>query len=113
MVALIHRPPNSTTDFIDEFAELLSEPVTKYDRLLIIGDLNIHVCCGTDSLSKEFLNLMESFDLSQWMDGPSHVHGHTLDLILTHGICVSDTTICELNFSDHKPIIFSVPLVSR
>ena len=47
------------------------------------------------------------------VDGPSHVQGHTLDLILSHGISVFDTTICELNFSDHKPIIFSVPLVSQ
>lgn len=58
VVALIYRPPKSTIEFISEFAEFLSELVTYNDRLLILGDFNIHICCGFDSLSKEFVNLL-------------------------------------------------------
>lgn len=56
---LIYRPPKPSKDFIDEIAVLLSELFIKYDRLIILGDLNIHICCGSDSLSKDFLNLIE------------------------------------------------------
>lgn len=49
VVALIYHPPKSTKEFnqfIDEFAKLLSRFITNYDRLLILGDFNIHVCFG-------------------------------------------------------------------
>lgn len=54
VVALIYRPPKLSKDFIEEFAVLLSELFIKYDRLIILGDLNIHICCGSDYLSKDF-----------------------------------------------------------
>lgn len=48
MVVLIYRPPKSTKEFIDEFAELLNGLKQIIFKLLIIGDFNIHVCCGID-----------------------------------------------------------------
>lgn len=48
VVVLIYWPPKSTKEFIDEFAELLSGLKQIIIKLLIIGDFNIHVCCGTD-----------------------------------------------------------------
>lgn len=35
---------------------------------------------------KDFLNLKESFNLVQSVKGPTQEKGHTLDLILSHGI---------------------------
>lgn len=77
---IIYRPPHANNDFINEFAEFLSEIVTSHDRILIIGDFNIHVCCDSKPLSKDFLSLIDSFDFVQWVSGPTHVQGHTLDL---------------------------------
>lgn len=48
--ALIYRPPKYNKDFIVEFSEFLSSLVTFCDKLLILGDFNIHVCCTTQSL---------------------------------------------------------------
>lgn len=49
VVALIYRPPKSTTDFIGEFAELLSELVTQYDRLLIFISAVVLILCQRHS----------------------------------------------------------------
>jgi len=83
-----------------------------FERFLIIGDFNIHICCQKDSFVKDFINLTEVFDLVQMVTGPTHLKGHTLDLILSHGILLNEIEICERSFSDHSPITFSMP-VSR
>jgi len=62
------------------------------------------------TLSKDFLNLLESFDLIQWVKGMIHIQGHMLDLDFSHNLLISDMTISDLNFSDHKPLLFTVPL---
>jgi len=74
-----------------------------------MGDFNIHVCCLENPLAKEFLSLIDSFDLVQFVNTPTHIQGHTLDLVLSHGLTVSDLVIEDHVFSDHKPIVFRVP----
>lgn len=105
-VALIYRPPKPNRVFIQEFSDLLSALSTNCDCFLLLGDFNVHICCANDTLSSEFLNVTESFDLTQWVKSPTHKLGHTLDLILTHNLQIDDVNICETNFSDHMPIIF-------
>jgi len=39
----------------------------------------------------------------------THKGGHTLDLVLQHGVSIIDLDICENGFSDHKTIMFTVP----
>lgn len=112
-VALIYRPPKHNSEFINEFAAFVGDLVIANDKILLIGDFNIHVCCTSLTLSREFLNLIESFDLVQWVSDPTHQQGHTLDLILTHGLHVSDITISNANFSDHMPVFFSIPYSSQ
>lgn len=99
----MYRPPKPNIVLVRNF---LSEMYTKYDRFLILSDFNVHICCGNDMLSSEFINLIESFDLLQWVKSPTHKLGHILDLILTHNLQVDDVNVCETNFSDHMPILF-------
>ena len=47
------------------------------EQLLITGDFNIHVDITDDSDALKLFDLLESLGLRQ------HVHGHTLDLIIT------------------------------
>ena len=49
---------------------------------------------------KDFLALLDTFSLTQHVQGPTHSHGHTLDLIITKGLSVS-VTIKDLALSDH------------
>lgn len=78
---VIYRPPKHNKDFISDFARFLTEIPPKYDRILTVGDFNIHVCCTEKPLTKDFLDLVESFNLVQSVSGPTHEHGHTLDLV--------------------------------
>uniref|UniRef100_A0A3Q2WWY2 Reverse transcriptase domain-containing protein n=1 Tax=Haplochromis burtoni TaxID=8153 RepID=A0A3Q2WWY2_HAPBU len=82
----------------------------KYDSFLILGDFNIHVCCDSKLLVKDFLNIIDSFNLTQWVSGPTHEKGHTLDLVLSHGLEVCITDISELRISDHLPVLCTLTL---
>ncbi|XP_028272710.1 uncharacterized protein LOC114443003, partial [Parambassis ranga] len=38
--------------------------------------------------------------------GPTQEHGHTLDLVLTHGFSVANLEVYNASFSDHMPVVF-------
>lgn len=97
---MIYRPPKH-----NKFGEY----IPNYDKLLILGDFNVHICCTADLLAKEFLNLLNAFDLVLHVNVPTHQHGHTLDLVLYHGFSLCNVEVCENVFSDHKSIMFSAP----
>ncbi len=74
------------TDFIKEFGDFLSELVLAADKVLIVGDFNIHVDNEKDVLGSAFTDIMNSIGARQHVSGPTHCRNHTLDLILSHGI---------------------------
>uniref|UniRef100_A0A3P9MP71 Reverse transcriptase domain-containing protein n=1 Tax=Oryzias latipes TaxID=8090 RepID=A0A3P9MP71_ORYLA len=110
LCAVVYRPPKYNKDFLNEFSGLLAEILLKYDRVLIVGDFNIHVCCPDHTMSKDFLSLIYSFNLVQHVSEPTQERGHTLDLVLTYGLSVSNLVICDAVFSDHMPVLFDITL---
>lgn len=93
--------------FVQEFSDFLSLIMLQYDRALILGDFNINVCClSSSSFTLDFIKLLDSFDLTQYVKQPTHDKGHMLDLVLSHhGCCVDD-------INDHNAVLFQVPLFS-
>ncbi len=55
-IALIYCPPHFVNDFAVEFTDLLGFITTNYDRFLLVGDFNVHVCCPSNTLSKGVFN---------------------------------------------------------
>lgn len=106
--AVLYRPPRPNKDFISELSSFLGDVVLNYDKALVLGDFNIHVCCPSSSLSKDFLNLLDSLGFQQMVKGSTHSHGHTLDLILSLGLPVSDIIIDDFVLADHNPILCTV-----
>ncbi len=45
LIAVIYRLPKFNTNILTEFAEFLGDVTPKYDKLLVLGDFNVHVCC--------------------------------------------------------------------
>ncbi len=60
VLATVYRPPGHHTDFIKEFADLLSELVLAADKLLIVGDFNIHIDNEKDALGSAFIDILNS-----------------------------------------------------
>ena len=83
--------------------------MAKYDCVLV-GDFDVHACCLDKPMAKDFLNLIDSFNLVQYMSGPTEEHGHTLDLVLSYGLPVLNLEICDAVFLDHMPVLFEVAL---
>lgn len=50
---------------LPEFAEFLSNLVILYDKLVIIGDFNVHVDNNSDALGIAFSSLIEYFVFAQ------------------------------------------------
>jgi len=64
-----------------------------------------------DWLLTEFTRLLSSFHLNQLVDRPTHLMGHTLDLIISYGLSISLTEISETAISDHFPVIVEFPIL--
>ncbi len=63
------------------------------DKALIVGDFNIHVDNTNDALGLAFTDLINSFGVKQNVTGPTHRFNHTLDLIISHRIDLTDIDI--------------------
>ena len=74
------------------------------------GDFNFHVDIPTDGDGIKFLDILESYCLQQHVVGPTHVEGHTLDLIITRqsGNIVYNTQKIDRFLSDHSAILCSL-----
>ena len=83
------------------------------EALVISGDFNLHLDDLRDNDTKKFMDLLETFSLSQHVSGPTHLSGLTLDLIITRSsddiVLASPKTTFPI--SDH--LLFSVLLVSH
>ncbi len=55
-------------------------------------------------------NSFECFDLKQLVDCPTHIKGHTLDLVITNGSFLSQLSSSDFGLSDHLAILFNVDL---
>ncbi len=79
-----------------------------YDRLLIFGILTFMSAVQPIYGQETFFNLIESFNPVQYVNGPTHIHGHILDLVFSYGLTVCDLEIIDIGFSDHKSVVFNI-----
>ncbi|XP_067305539.1 uncharacterized protein [Pseudorasbora parva] len=117
VLATVYRPPGHNTDFIKEFAGFVSELVLAVDKVLIVGDFNIHVDNEKDALGLAFRDILNSIGVRQHVSGPTHRLNHTLDLIMSHGINVDTVKILQQSddISDHYLIscILNLPKAAK
>ena len=108
-ILLVYRPPGlSTSLLLEEFSKLL-EHITadlRHKRLLIVGDFNIHVDNSNDATARQFLDLLDSFDLVQHVREKTHANGHTLDLVISNAMdhFVNDVKTTDPVISDHLAV---------
>ena len=99
----------SVSVFFDEFSDLLSVHSVLSKDIILAGDFNIHVDVD-DITTITFLNILKTFSLKQLIAEPTHLHGHTLDLV----ICrvdendITNTSVKNYDLSDHYLVNFSL-----
>ena len=117
-VAIIYRTPYSekhpvtVATFLGEFAEYLESIVLSSERLLILGDMNIHEDVPDDADAVKFLDLLECMGLTQHVITLTHRCGHTLDLIITRDLdsLVQTSPISDSFLSDHCTFLSELTL---
>ncbi len=92
-LATVYRPPGPYTDFLKELADFLSDLLVTVYKALIVGDFSIHVDNTNDALELAFTDLINSFGVKLNITGTTHRFNHTLDLIISHGIDLTDIDI--------------------
>ncbi len=116
-LVVIYRPPLTgkrkgktsgvTIDnFLAEIEAFVESLAVVLDKLIVMGDFNLHVDSISSIPAKKFLTMMESYGFHQYVTGPTHGKGHTLDLVFARpddGLisCVSVTS----RISDHHAVL--------
>ena len=86
---VVYRPPPSSvnryriSEFLTEFEMLVNEIALLSGHVVLLGDFNMHVDSPAKTDVARFLSIIETGNLSQHVQGPTHVKGHTLDLVMT------------------------------
>ena len=102
--AILYHPGHPGTDrtFMEEFGQFLEILFVCQEKLVICGDSN----CWLDNPSlkpytNEFMSLLDINNMSNYVQVPTHISGHILDLVLTPvGVDLVDRV--EVSPIDHK-----------
>jgi hypothetical protein len=87
VLEIIYSPPSSPPSrFFDEFSLIMEAACSTRHKLVVIGDFNFHVEMAENAEAQSFLGLMRVFCLTQCVDSPTHIKGHTLDLVFTRDV---------------------------
>lgn len=113
----IYRPLRSTfREFFEELLTLLELLTPNPDKLVILGDFNIHVDVATDHHARQFTYMADSFGLVQHINSATHIEGKILELVLSRSVdkmiadCwvadpVSDHFIVNAIVKAHRPVL--------
>ena len=108
---IIYRVPPSPANklknsmFLEELSDYLESVATLSGKVVLVGDFNVHWDNPQNTERIELATLLDSYDLKQHVEGPTHTEGHTLDLLITH---TSDNLVRECKIrdfvSDHNAV---------
>ena len=73
----------SITTFLDEIIQLFESLVTLKESVILAGDVNIHIDADDELYSNKFKDILNTFNVIQHVNFPTHIQGHTLDIIAT------------------------------
>ena len=114
-LTIVYRPPRSNKNtlpisvFFDEISDLLAAYTITTTRLLITGDFNVHFDEPEKPDVCKFLQIIESFGLKQHVSVPTHVAGHTLDLVITRDDCdFLSNSQAHFMMTSHSTVLFKL-----
>ena len=76
-----------------------------------MGDLNIHYEDISNPDARKFISVLDGFGLSQHIADPTHVKGHTLDVVITRAnTTVDNVIVTDPLISDHFCVSYTVDM---
>ena len=112
---IIYRLPSSSVlQFCNEFASILERDVSQpADKVLYLGDFNIHVDNSYNNDTITFMDILDSYNLKNRITFPTHVGQHQLDLVIEDQ---TDSIITKVErgflLSDHYFIHTSIRILN-
>ena len=113
-LTVVYRPPPSRKNnlklkcFWKDWSDLLMLHINSNFEFVIVGDLNLHIDLVNNTNTLKFQSLLEEFNLIQHIQEKTHIHGHTLDILITNcnSNIASHIEVFDANFStdDGQPV---------
>lgn len=108
IMGTVYRPPCllNFDGFLREFEHIVNQIMLECDTFLCSGDFNVNVGDLSNCKVQSFLNILESYNIVQYVDQPTRVTNNTtsiLDLILcSEGSLVNKIKVFDdIRISDH------------
>ena len=109
IILKIYRPPGPATAFFSELQDILSYISTLSHNLALMGDFNLRIDSSSSDVGR-LSGILDSFDLHQYVDFPTHIHGHSLDLMICSPGCnVLSVSASDL-ISDHFSVVANLQI---
>ena len=112
LIAIYMPPDSNILELCNEFTNLLQNHINSSD-LLLLEDFNIAVHKPLDAEPATFLEMLDSFNLVNKVDKPTHRLSNTLDLIIHDANSNTGPKIkVDRLFSDHSIVFFDITIPS-
>lgn len=115
LICIYRKQEISFKIFGEEIEFFLDEMVKMGDEMIVVGDFNIWTDVKTNSNAKNLSKLMSGYGLKQFINGPTQIHGHTLDhLYFNEKETNIQNIVIHGNFeisTDHYACTFQIPVI--
>ena len=115
LLAVIYRPPDtSVLQVANELAAYMEKNINTTGEQIIVGDFNVHINKLDEGNAMILSDMLESFNLSNCVEFPTHKLQNTLDLVINQ----KDSwhirnTHQEHLLSDHHLVLFDITSKSK
>ena len=121
LLFVVYRPPPSnqngltTSSFLEEFAESVSEQIVNTAEIILTEDINLHLDVTSNPNTQKFTQILKSSGLQQHAVSPTHYLDQTLDILISRdnsdiiydvvikdiGLCGNDGNLSRDHFALH------------
>ena len=93
--------------FFDQFPEFLDYCNTLHGKLCVLGDFNFFFELESNKSASRLRDSLIMYNLEQTVTGPTHKHGHTLDLVIVRPTDAvhKSTEVTRALESDHYSVV--------
>ena len=111
LIGNMYRPPQGDVDIFIQYLENVFDDIDlDKTEIFLMGDFNIDFLDKKDVKCKKLIDMIKPLGLRQLIKEPTRVtldRNSCLDLFLTNCDNISKAGVCDINMSDHLPILLT------